>query len=34
MDKMLQDGVAELAQSLRQGVEAFVKHLPADEEVG
>ena len=32
MEKTLQDGVAELAQGLRQGVEAFVEHLPADEE--
>ena len=34
LEKMLQDGVAELAQGLRQGVEAFVEHLPADEQAG
>jgi serine/threonine protein kinase len=34
MEKMLQDGVAELAQGLKQGVEAFVEHLPADEGAG
>ena len=34
LEKMLQDGVAELAQGLQQGVEAFVEHLPADEEAG
>ncbi len=34
MEKMLQDGIAELAQGLKQGVEAFVEHLPADEEGG
>jgi Protein kinase domain len=34
MEKMLQDGVTELAQGLKQGVEAFVEHLPTDEEAG
>jgi hypothetical protein len=33
-EKMLQEGVAELAQGLQQGVEAFVEHLPADEDAG
>jgi serine/threonine protein kinase len=30
MEKVLQNGVAELAQHLKQGVEAFVEHLPSD----
>jgi serine/threonine protein kinase len=30
METVLQNGVAELAQNLKQGVEAFVEHLPAD----
>jgi hypothetical protein len=34
LEKMLQDGIAELAQFLKQGVEAFVEHLPADESAG
>ena len=34
LEKMLQDGIAELAQGLQQGVEAFVEHLPADEDAG
>jgi hypothetical protein len=34
LEKILRDGVAELAQGLKQGVEAFVDHLPADEDSG
>jgi hypothetical protein len=34
INEMLQSGVAELAQSLKQGVEAFVEYLLADENVG
>jgi hypothetical protein len=34
MEKMLQDGVADLAAGLRQGVEAFVEHIPPDDGVG
>jgi hypothetical protein len=30
MEKVLQNGVAELARQLKQGVEAFVEHLPSD----
>jgi hypothetical protein len=31
METVLQNGVAELAQNLKQGVEIFVEHLPADD---
>jgi hypothetical protein len=31
METVLQNGVAELAQNLKQGVEVFVEHLPADD---
>ncbi len=34
MEKMLQDGIAELSQNLKQGVDVFVEHLPADEGPG
>jgi hypothetical protein len=34
MEKMLQDGIAELSQNLKQGVDVFVEHLPADEGSG
>jgi hypothetical protein len=31
MENMLQDGIAQLSQNLKQGVDVFVEHLPADE---
>ncbi len=34
MEKMLQDGIAELSQNLKQGVDVLVEHLPADEGPG
>ena len=34
MERMLQDGIAELAQGLKQGVDVFVEHLPDEEEAG
>jgi len=34
MEKMLQDGIAELSQNLKQGIDVFVEHLPADEGPG
>jgi len=34
MEKMLQDGIAELSENLKQGVDVFVEHLPADEGAG
>jgi len=33
-EKILQDGIAELSQNLKQGVDVFVEHLPADEGSG
>lgn len=34
MERMLQDGIAELAQGLKQGVDVFVEHLPDEGEAG
>lgn len=30
MERVLENGVAELAQNLKRGVDVFVEHLPAD----
>lgn len=32
MEKILQEGIAQLSQNLKQGVDVFVEHLPADED--
>ena len=34
MEKMLQDGVTDLAQALKEGVDALIEHLPADNGAG
>jgi hypothetical protein len=34
LEKMIQDGIGRLSESLEQGVEAFVDHLPAEEGTG
>ena len=31
MENLLQDGIAQLSENLKQGVDVFVEHLPADE---
>ena len=34
MENLLQDGIAQLSQNLKQGVDVFVEHLPAGEDPG